>query len=247
LLVIVCAITFALGCSDGSPRVDQRQQPTFTPSGDTQNVGLPQEDGVTLRGHFFAPDNATAVILAHEWQSDQTAWSEFAQVLVDEGYAVFTFDFRGHGETEGETNAGLLDEDLLAAINFVRSMGKERLILIGASMGGTTSLVAAEQEEALAVVGLSPPAEFEEQDALAAVPSVTEPKLLIATEGDAESLKFEDLLAAAADPVESELYKGTAHGTDILCADSCPDEESTVLAAEAQERILTFLAAQAPP
>jgi dienelactone hydrolase len=245
---LVCSSLLLLACSNGGGGGNPPlAESTITPSGDTENVGLPQKDGVTIRGHFFAPDKKTAIILAHEWQSDQTEWFEFAQTLVDRGYAVFTFDFRGHGETDGETDAGLLDEDLLAAIDFVRSRGKERIVLVGASMGGTTSLVVAEQEAVLAVVGLSPPAEFEEQNALAAVPSVAQPKLLIATEGDAVSLSFDELLAAAAEPVDSEVYPGTAHGTDILCEPACANEESRAVAAQASDRITRFLEAEAPP
>ena len=97
-------------------------------------------------------------------------------------------------------------------------------------MGGTTSLVVAAQEEALAVVGLSPPAKFEDQDALAAVASVTEPKLLIATEGDAVSLMFEDCWPRRRSLWSRSCTQGQRTGLDILCQPSCPDEESAALA-----------------
>lgn len=242
--LLASAVVLLASCSDTMVVIPT---PTITPQEDTLNVGLPQPDGLTLRGHLFSPDNEIAIVLTHEWQSDQRAWFEFAQVLSDEGYAVFTFDFRGHGETGGETDAELLDDDLRSALSYLRTLGKDRMFLVGASMGGTTSLVVAAEEDVLGVVALSPPAQFEEQDALAAAPIVTEAKLLLATEGDAPSLSFEELLGVAAQPFESELYGGTAHGTDILCEPSCLDEESASIAAAAKVRILSFLAAQAGP
>jgi uncharacterized protein len=240
LSLALMAMLSMLACSDD--KASSPQQPTVpTLSGNPLNVGLPQMDNITLRGHLFAPDNEPVVILAHEWQDDQSSWFDFAQVLVDAGYAVFTFDFRGHGETEGETNAGLLDEDLRAAIAYVQSLGKERVYLVGASMGGTTSLVVAQEGDVVAVVGLSPPAQFEDQDALAAVPLVTAPKLLIASEGDAPSLMFDDLVEAAAPPKDVQMYPGIAHGTALLCQPECPDDESEVVAQEVETRVLRFL------
>ena len=211
---------------------------SLTPLAGTENVYIVSAADVILNGRLFGAGNDTVVILTHMRPNDQTAWFDFAEELAGEGYAALTFNFRGYGDSEGEQDFDKLDDDLLAAIRYMRDRGKERIFLIGASMGATTSLVVAAQEDVDAVVAISAPAEFEEQDALAAVPSVTEPKLFIASEEDEAALRFDDLVAAAAEPKEPESYSGKAHGTDLFKGEH---------AAAVRERILRFLDEQGGP
>lgn len=228
VLTLLLAVLTA-GC--GESGVVSRPTPP-TPSGDTENVGIPLEEGVTLRGRLFGPQHEIGVILSHMRPNDQSAWFEFAEELADEGYAALTFDFRGYGETGGDKDFGKLDEDLAAALRFMRDRGKERVFLIGASMGGTASLVVAAQEDVAGVVAVSAPSRFEDQDGLSAVPDVTEPKLFIASEDDTAALGFEELLEAAGEPKEQEVYSGNAHGTNLLQSEH---------AAAFRQRILQFL------
>ncbi len=215
-----CALLVAAGLIAGACDGDgvAPQPSVLTPSGDAQNVGIViVEEEITLRAHLFGPLNDTAVILSHMRPNDQSAWYGFAEELAGEGFAVLTFDFRGYGETGGETDFDKLDDDLAAAVRFVRNeRGKERVFLVGASMGGTTSLVLAARESVDGVVAISAPAEFEGQDALGAAPNVSEPKLFIASEEDTVAIGFQELLDAAGAPKESELYPGNAHGTALL-------------------------------
>ncbi len=222
----------AAGCGDGGGTSPDR---TIVHSGETENVGiiLDEPEGfITLRGRFFGPLNEVGVILSHMLPNDQRAWSDFAQELADEGYAVLTFDFRGFGESEGDRDFAKLDEDLSAAVRFLRDRGKSQIFLIGASMGGTTSLVVAAREDLAGVVVVSAPARFDDQDALSVVFSVSEPKLFIGSEDDTSASGFEELLEAAAGPKESEIYSGSSHGTDLLQSEH---------AAAFGERVLQFL------
>lgn len=63
-----------------------------------------------------------------------------AKKLVQQGFAVFRFDFRGHGESAGEsvdmTVAGEI-LDLEAAIDHVHQAGYEYVGLVAASFGGS--------------------------------------------------------------------------------------------------------------
>jgi alpha/beta superfamily hydrolase len=210
----------------------------FTPQAGTENAYIVTDDGVVLNGRLFGAANESVVILTHMRPNDQTAWFDFAKVLEDEGYAALTFNFRGYGDSQGNKDASKLDVDLEGAIRYMRDRGKKRIYLVGASMGATASLVAASKDDVQAVVAISPPARFEDQDALAAVPNVTEPKLLIASEGDKAALEFADLVAAAAEPKEIESYTGNAHGTDLFASEH---------AAALQERILSFLREEGGP
>ena len=212
----------ASGCSGSeAPPGESNGEATIVRTGEAEAFGVPfeEDDGtvITLRSHFYGTLNEVGVILSHMLPSDQSAWSEFAEELVEEGYAVVTFDFRGFGETGGERDFSKLDEDLSLVVNALRDRGKQQIFLIGASMGGTTSLVVAAREDLAGVVAVSAPAQFEDQDALAAVASITEPKLFIASEDDtAAATSLAALIGASGEPKDEQIYSGDRHGTDLL-------------------------------
>ena len=209
---------------------------TITPISGTENIGIVSTDEVVLRGRLFGAQNDVVVILSHMRPNDQTAWFDFAGELADAGYAALTFDFRGYGESVGNQDFAMLDDDLAAAVRYMRDRGKQQIFLVGASMGGTTSLVVASQADVDGVVSISAPAEFEGQNALEAVPNITVPKLFIASEGDeAAVLSLGELLEATGAPKDSEVYPGNAHGTNLFL----PDESES--SAAVRQRILAFL------
>lgn len=217
LPVLSCLLlAFVAACGDTAVT---RFEPTFTPGTETEMVSIVlSEDEIVLRGHLFGGENHVGVILSHMQPNDQSAWFEFAQSLADQGYAALTFDFRGYGDSEGEKDFSTLDEDLKEALRFMRDdRGFSQIFLIGASMGGTTSLVVAAEEDVVGVVAISAPAQFEDQDALSAVPNISEPKLFIASEDDtAAMLSLMEFEEAAEEPSESKQYPGNAHGTNLL-------------------------------
>lgn len=237
--ITACADTADAPGTTGSPEAPGGTgQPTITVRDDSAQIGVPVGEGddfVTLRGHLFGGKNDALVILSHMRPNDQSAWFEFAEELANQGYAALTFDFRGYGETGDELALDKLDEDLAAILQYVRATGRQEIYLLGASMGGTASLVVAEQEEVDGVIAVSPPAEFEGLDALAAVANLDVPKLFIVSEDDTQAADFADLLAAAGDPKESETYSGDAHGTNLLQGEH---------AAAFKERIFRFLEGQ---
>lgn len=192
--------------------------PTLLAGDDTERVGIViQGDEIVLTGQLFGGENEVGVILSHMRPNDQTAWFPFARRLADEGFAALTYDFRGYGESQGDKDSAKLDDDLREALRFMRQdRGFDTVFLVGASMGATTSLVVAAETEVAGVVAVSPPAQFEEQDALEAVPNVSAPTLLIASADDAPSLRFDELLDAAGTGTESQVYSGGAHGTALF-------------------------------
>ena len=233
----VLLVALAAGCGE-SAKTPER--PTIVVDGDqTQAIGIPITEGdgfITLRAHLFGDQNGVAVILSHMRPNDQSAWFEFAQELAGEGYAVLTFDFRGYGESDGDQDFDKLDEDLSAALEFMRrDRGKETVFLIGASMGGTTTLVVAAREDVAGVVTVSAPAQFEDQDALSVIPNVLEPTLLIASEDDTQAmLSLQGLLDATDQSLDSQTYAGNLHGTNLFESDS---EHANAI----RQRIFQFL------
>jgi len=249
LLVVLVSVGFAYACA-GEAGAPEQTPPTAgnndddgpppTLSATPQAVGLPFQEGdklITVRGHIYGPQNDVGVIFAHMKPADQTAWTDFAQEVADAGYLTFTFDYRGFGESDGDQDFAKLDDDLVAAINHLRNppFNLDKIFLVGASMGGTTSLVVAASEDVAGVVAVSAPSQFEDQDALSVVSEISEPKLFIASEGvEADMLYLDELFEAAVAPKERQTYPGDAHGTDILESEN---------GAALRQRILQFLEA----
>lgn len=192
----------------------------------SEAISFASTDGVRLEGRLFG-DGSTAIVLSHMRPADQRSWFDLAARLADAGYLVLTYNFRGYcpggpdgGCSEGETDVGALWQDVLGAIGFVRSRGAGRVALIGASMGGTASLVAASEEGANVdvVITLSAPASIDglvvDRDVLARVPAA---KLFVAGVGDAPyAADAEALFSIAPQPKRVEILPSDDHGTDLL-------------------------------
>lgn len=125
-------------------------------------------DGLTLRGWFIpgrdtgsrdgAPAARPNVIFAHGYDNNRLQASaealKLAQYVTGLGYNVLMFDFRNAGESGGTmTSVGYFEKyDLLGAIDWMKTNHPGSVALLGFSMGGTTSLLAAAEEPS--VVGV---------------------------------------------------------------------------------------------
>jgi uncharacterized protein len=180
-------------------------------------VRFSTDDGVRLTGELRG-SGPTGVVLAHMFPTDRTSWAELGSLLADRGYRSLAFDFRGYGDSAGERNIPEIWRDVLAAIDALRERGARRIVLVGASMGGTASLIAASRTEVEGVITLSAAGTFME---LSAPPeilrAVDEPKLFIAAQGDgsaaATAQTFYDTASGAK---RLEIVTGSDHGTDLL-------------------------------
>jgi pimeloyl-ACP methyl ester carboxylesterase len=114
-----------------------------------------------------AVERLPVIVLAHGFASSRGMMSSLARSFARAGYAVLTFDFRGHGGNPqpflpslGEVPGGLLD-DMDAAVLYARTHPRydsERVVLIGHSMGAGVAVEYASREpDVAAVVLLSSP------------------------------------------------------------------------------------------
>ncbi len=198
-------------------------------------------DGLRLAGRLFGPDDATAgVVLAHMLPADQSSWFDFAQRLASIGYRVITFDFRGYcpggdaGCSEGEKAVSATWQDVMAAKDFLGSKGVSRVALVGASMGGTASLVAASQvpTEIEAVITLSAPVSI---DGLSAGPEVVQAsgaaKLFLAGDGDVPAAEAATALYdGSLQPKKVQILTTADHGTDLLTGNQGELARTAILA-----------------
>lgn len=107
-------------------------------------------DGVELRGWFIAaenPDEERTVLMCHGWGDNKGELLKFTHYMHEKGLNLFYFDFRSHGESDGEiTTMGFYEvKDFEAAIDYLRREKPrclERLGVFGLSMGAAVACMA---------------------------------------------------------------------------------------------------------
>lgn len=116
--------------------------------------------GLKLRGWYVPHEGATkTVILCSGANGSLDADVPMAPWLHEAGYNVLLFNWRAHGNSDGEVvTLGFSERyDLIAAVQFAKAQGAERVGALGFSMGGTVALAtAAVYEDVNAVVADSP-------------------------------------------------------------------------------------------
>jgi len=113
-------------------------------------------DDLKLCGILTRPSEETkkCIVLCHGITVDKEEegiFVELAQKLVKNDFAVFRFDFRGHGESEGNSiDLTVTGEkrDLESAIMFLQGLGYEEFCIVAASFGaGAASLFISEHQD----------------------------------------------------------------------------------------------------
>lgn len=198
------------------PQGDEDPEPE--PADGASMEAIRTADGVSLDARLFAADPERIVILLHMFPADQTAWYPFARELQARGISALTLDFRGYGASGGEQDPGEIDHDVRAAIAFARERGYGRIVLAGASMGGTAAIVVAVDEPVDGVAVLSAPSRMRGLDAKTTIGSLGVPLTLIAAEGDLAAMNALDSFAARAGLGEDArlVVPGAEHGTELL-------------------------------
>jgi fermentation-respiration switch protein FrsA (DUF1100 family) len=118
-------------------------------------------DGIRLRGVFMHPpagvEHRGLIIFAPEFMSDRNTCARYCRPLITAGYDVFSFDFRGHGESareEGYTPRQWASDreiaDMLGVISYaeqwLEEMGRPiELGLFGISRGACAGILAADK------------------------------------------------------------------------------------------------------
>ncbi|HZQ59898.1 MAG TPA: alpha/beta hydrolase [Casimicrobiaceae bacterium] len=121
----------------------------------------PGANGVRLAGDEWGSPGAPLVILLHGGGQTRHAWKNVGAKLAAAGFRAIAFDARGHGDSDwapdGRYGQDVMVEDL---VSLVHALGDARPALVGASMGGGTSLVAVGEDHidatALVMVDIAP-------------------------------------------------------------------------------------------
>ncbi|MEM7323111.1 MAG: alpha/beta hydrolase [Actinomycetota bacterium] len=117
--------------------------------------------GVRIAGDRWGPPDGRLVILQHGGGQTRHAWRGVGELLGSVGYNTVSLDSRGHGDSEwagdGNYERDIMVEDL---VQVVEQLDAGPPILVGASMGGNTSLAAIGEgriaADALVLVDIAP-------------------------------------------------------------------------------------------
>lgn len=172
------------------------------------------DDGGKIYANLYG-DAEHAVVLAHGAVFDKESWHELASKMAKRDLRVLAIDFRGYGKSKAGNKGKTLELDILAAIEYLKANGAERVSLMGGSIGGGAvgrALVASEAEAVDRVV------------LLAAVP-VDSPerlkgdKLFIVSEGDRLAKATREQHKMAPGPKQLNVLPGNAHAQHIFKTD----------------------------
>ena len=182
-------------------------------------------DGLRLAGHRFGRGR-TAVIFAHEARGGACQWIPYARALARRGYLTIAFDFRGYGRSQTPKRGAWsrLPADVIAAAKHSRSLGAKKVVVVGASMGGTNVVAAAANARTVidGVVSVSAPTSYGRTDALAAARRLQVPVLYVVGEGDEGFVEHARLLYEATGSADKrlEIFDSSQHG--VLLAPEPP-------------------------
>lgn len=114
---------------------------------EAQAVTFRGADGIALAAHEWNRDTAEpgrpTVLMLHGGGQSRFSWRNTGQVLADDGLRVVALDSRGHGDSDrspdGKYSVELLSADVLEVLGRIDGP----VILVGASLGGLTGILAA--------------------------------------------------------------------------------------------------------
>ena len=201
---------------------------TLAQSDDAETVNIEAEDGLMIVGDYYLPDAEGPVpgaLLLHMLGGNRGEWEPLIPVLLDAGIAVLAVDMRGHGETGSEQDWSLVDSDMQALVDWLKSQGATSgVATVGGSIGGNSALrAAANDAEVVTAVALSPGLDYRGVTTADAVEMLSDrPILLVASRDDNPAgpsvLELFDITQGDA---QVRMFSGRRHGTRLL-ADNTP-------------------------
>ena len=128
----------------------------FPPDPDAEKIEFTTSDGVTLRGSLYSqPHRSPKGLVLFCPETDGSHWSamSYCHALLEDGYDVMSFDFRGQGESDALPGyvpnhwATMYEvEDVRAALEYISTRDDLRCLplgLMGVSRGSSLALIAA--------------------------------------------------------------------------------------------------------
>ncbi len=104
----------------------------------------PSEGGLRLAGDAWGDPAGPLVLLMHGGGQTRHSWRGTGALLGASGYHAVAFDARGHGDSDWAEDGDYSEDAMVRDLQYlIAALGGRPPVLIGASMGGITGLVAA--------------------------------------------------------------------------------------------------------
>ena len=133
-----------LPAEPGETRIpaDQRRQDADAANG-PEALTIAGSAGNRLAADVWGAAGAPAVLLLHGGGQTRHAWSDTARLLAGAGLRAVTLDHRGHGESDWVADGNYSFHAIAADIAAVLDALGRPAVLVGASLGGIGSMLAA--------------------------------------------------------------------------------------------------------
>lgn len=146
-LLIAVILLVCEGCTSVffAPREKQFFQNPWVRFYAPEDVYFKTPDGVTLHGWFVKAHNGVdgTILVLHGNAENISTHVNSVLWLVDEGFNVFIFDYRGYGRSQGSPTIEGVHVDAEAALETLLAMpgvDKNRIIVLGQSVGGAIAV-----------------------------------------------------------------------------------------------------------
>jgi pimeloyl-ACP methyl ester carboxylesterase len=100
-------------------------------------------DGVGIVADRIGDPAAPAVVFLHGGGQTRRSWGRAAAAVADRGWQAVTIDFRGHGESDWSPDGDYRVTTFAADVRAVLESLPPQPVLVGASLGGFTSMLLA--------------------------------------------------------------------------------------------------------
>jgi pimeloyl-ACP methyl ester carboxylesterase len=104
-----------------------------------QTISFPTPDGGQIYADLYGEGNR-GVVLAHGGRFNKESWRDQARAMVSGGFRVLAIDFRGFGRSSGPGQADFdnapFENDVLAAVRYLKTHGVRTVSVVGGSFGG---------------------------------------------------------------------------------------------------------------
>jgi pimeloyl-ACP methyl ester carboxylesterase len=108
----------------------------------SQTITYTTDAGLRLVGDAWGASDAPPVLLLHGGGQTRHAWGTTAQSLAERGWYAVSLDMRGHGDSDWAPDGDYTIDAFVADLHSVIRHCGQLPVLIGASLGGMTSLLA---------------------------------------------------------------------------------------------------------
>jgi hypothetical protein len=203
---------------------------------DDSVIMIESQPGIKIAAMYFPNDKANYTILfTHGNAEDIGTNDQFFGMLVDNGFSVFAYDYRGYGYSQGRTSEKTTYRDIEAAYKYltdILNVPPNRIIVHGRSVGSAPSLYLATKEKFAGLilegpftsvfrvvtrVGILP---FDKFNNLARIDKIDCPLLIMAGEADkvVPSWHGKKLYEKASQPKMSLWVEGAGHNDLVWIA-----------------------------